>query len=201
MSTPAVGDQPDVRRRLLEEAARILGEEGPSALSVRRLATGAGTSTMAVYTHFGAMSAVVDEVATEGFRRLIAHVDEVAVTDDPIDDLRRTAVAYRDNALENRHLYAVMFGAVRVGGLGGRGPDPEVSRAAFVQLVDRVAGAMAAGALREGDPGAVAAQFWSALHGYVMLELAGMDQVVADPEHTVLWQMLANLLAALAPGA
>ena len=121
MSSSVAGDQPDVRRRLLEEAARILGEEGPSALSVRRLATGAGTSTMAVYTYFGAMSAVVDAVATEGFRRLIDHVDAVATTADPLDDLRRMAVAYRDNALENRHLYGVMFGAVHVGGLGGRG--------------------------------------------------------------------------------
>lgn len=199
MSSPSVADQPDVRRRLVEEAARILGEEGPSALSVRRLAAGAGTSTMAVYTHFGAMSAVVDEVATEGFRRLIDHVDAVGVTDDPIDDLLRSAAAYRDNALENRHLYGVMFGAISVGGLGGDGADAEVSSAAFGQLVAGVRRAMAAGALRVGDAGAVAAQFWSALHGYVMLELAGMDQVVTDPEHTVLWAMLSNLLSALAP--
>jgi AcrR family transcriptional regulator len=199
MSSAAPTDQPDVRRRLLEEAARILGEEGPSALSVRRLAGGAGTSTMAVYTHFGAMSAVVDEVATEGFRRLIDHVDAVGATDDPLADLQRMAAAYRDNALENRHLYAVMFGAVSVRGLGGAGPDLEVCDAAFAQLVAGVARAMDAGALRAGDPAAVAAQFWSALHGYVMLELAGMDQVVVDPEHTVLWQMLGNLLTALAP--
>jgi len=199
MSSPADTDQPDVRRRLVEEAARILGEEGPSALSVRRLAAGAGTSTMAVYTHFGGMSAVVDEVATEGFRRLIDHVDAVGVTDDPIDDLLRSAAAYRDNALENRHLYGVMFGAISVGGLGGDGADAEVSSAAFEQLVAGVRRAMAAGALRDGDAGAVAAQFWSALHGYVMLELAGMDQVVTDPEHTVLWAMLSNLLSALAP--
>jgi AcrR family transcriptional regulator len=199
MSSPPVADQPDVRRRLVEEAARILGEEGPSALSVRRLAAGAGTSTMAVYTHFGAMSAVVDEVATEGFRRLIDHVDAVEVTDDPIDDLLRSAAAYRDNALENRHLYGVMFGAISVGGLGGDGADAEVSSAAFGQLVAGVRRAMSAGALFDGDAGAVAAQFWSALHGYVMLELAGMDQVVTDPEHTVLWTMLSNLLAALGP--
>ena|SRR5688572_18136178 len=199
MSSPSVADQPDVRRRLVEEAARILGEEGPSALSVRRLAAGAGTSTMAVYTHFGAMSAVVDEVATEGFRRLIDHVDAVGVTDDPIGDLLRSAAAYRDNALENRHLYGVMFGAISVGGLGGDGADAEVSSAAFGQLVAGVRRAMSAGALRDGDAGAVAAQFWSALHGYVMLELAGMDQVVTDPEHTVLWTMLSNLLAALGP--
>ena len=197
-SAPVATNQPEVRRRLIEEAARILGEEGPSALSVRRLAAGAGTSTMAVYTHFGAMSAVVDEVATEGFRRLIDHVDAVGVTDDTLADLQRMAGAYRHNALENRHLYGVMFGAVSVRGLGGHGPDAEVCDAAFAQLVAGVTRAMTAGALRDGDAAAVAAQFWSALHGYVMLELAGMDQVVQDPEHHVLWSMLANLLSALA---
>lgn len=44
-----------------------------------------------------------------------------------------------------------------------------------------------------------AAQFWSALHGYVVLELAGMGQVVEDPEHSVLWTMLSNLLSPLRP--
>lgn len=189
----------DVRRRLLEEAARILDEEGPSALSVRRLANAAGTSTMAVYTHFGAMGGVVDAVATEGFQRLIDHVATVAVSGDPAADLLAMAAAYRQNALENQHLYAVMFGAVSVRGLGGHGPDLGVAHAAFRQLADAIERAMQAGVLRAGDPAAVAAQFWSALHGYTMLELAGMDQVVDDPEHEVLWRMLSNLLSALAP--
>lgn len=189
-------DRADVRRLLLEEAARILGEEGPSALSARRLTAGVGASTMAVYTHFGGMAGLVDEVATEGFRRLIARVDTVAATSDPLDDLRAMAVAYRENALENRHLYAVMFGAVSLRGFGGAGADAAVSHAAFDQLVDRVARAMDAGALAPGDARSVAAQYWSALHGYVMLELAGMDQVVRDPEHEVLWQMLAHLVSA-----
>ena len=189
----------DVRRRLLEGAARVLDEEGPSALSVRRLATEAGTSTMAVYTHFGGMGAVVDAVATEGFQRLIDHVDTVETSDDPVADLLAMAVAYRQNALENQHLYAVMFGAVSVRGLGGHGPDLEVAYAAFRQLADAIQRAMRAGALRSDNPSAVAAQFWSAIHGYTMLELAGMDQVVADPEHEVLWRLLSNLLSALAP--
>ncbi len=189
----------DVRARLIEEAARILGEEGPSALSARRLAAGAGTSTMAVYTHFGAMSAVVDAVATEGFSRLMAHVDAVGHSDDTIDDLRRSAAAYRDNALENRHVFGVMFGAISVGGFHGRGADPEVSIAAFDQIASLIERAMDAGALLSGDPRQVAAQFWSALHGYVMLELSGNVRIVHDSENTVLWPMLAHLLRALAP--
>lgn len=197
MSSAAAPDASDARRRLVEEAARILDEQGPSALSVRRLATEAGTSTMGVYTHFGSMGAVVDAVATEGFHRLIARVAAVERTDDPGADLLATASAYRENALENPHLYAVMFGAVSVRGLGGVGPDAEVAYAAFRQLVTVVERAMDEGPLRRDDPKAVAAQWWSALHGYMMLELAGMDQVVRDPEHHVLWQLMGNLLRSL----
>lgn len=192
-----VGD--DVRARLIEEAARILGEEGPSALSVRRLAAGAGTSTMAVYTHFGAMSAVVDAVATEGFRRLIDHVDAVGRSDDTIADLRRSAAAYRDNALENRHLFGVMFGAISLGSFHGQGADPEVAIAAFDQIAALIERAMDAGTLLGGDPREVAAQFWSALHGYVMLELSGNVRIIDDAENTVLWPMLAHLLQGLGP--
>ncbi len=199
VSSESVPVPADPRGRLIEEAARILGEEGPSALSARRLATAAGTSTMAVYTHFGSMAGVVDEVATEGFRRLVEHVDAVGTSEDALADLRRMAGAYRDNALENRHLYGVMFGAISVGGFHGRGPDREVAAAAFDQIASGIQRAMDAGVLMAGDSRAVAAQFWSALHGYVMLELAGMDRVVEDSEHTVLWPMLAHLLAALAP--
>ncbi|MFO6451440.1 MULTISPECIES: TetR/AcrR family transcriptional regulator [unclassified Aeromicrobium] len=198
MSSEITADGPDVRRQLLEEAARILDEQGPLALSARRLATGAGTSTMAVYTHFGSMGKVVDAVATEGFRRLIDRVDAVERTDDPAADLLATAAAYRENALQNPHLYAVMFGATSVRGLGAQGADPDVAYAAFRQLVTLVERAMDAGRLRRDDPKAVAAQWWSALHGYMMLELAGMDQVVRDPEYDVLWQLMANLLRSLA---
>ena len=154
---------------------------------------------MAVYTHFGGMPALVREVAAEGFRRLIARVAEVEPGDDPVDDLRRMAEAYRANALANRHLYAVMFGSASLGGYRLHEADLEVGAAAFQQLVDGVARAVDAGALRADDPAAVAGQFWAALHGYTMLELAGMQHVVADPEDRLLWPMLGHLLDAHRP--
>src|SRR6478736_4329444 len=97
-------NEPDVRRRLIELAADVLGEEGPSALSARRLARDAGTSTMALYTHFGGMPALVRAVVAEGFRRLYDRVAAVGPTDDPIADLIASAVAYRANALADPHL-------------------------------------------------------------------------------------------------
>ncbi len=116
----------------------------------RRLARETATSTMAVYTHFGGMGPLVSEVAAEGFRRLIARVGEVPPSDDPVEDLRLMAVAYRANALDNRYLYAVMFGSAS---LGGYRPEPgPVAAEAFAQLREAVERAMAGGPLRAGDP-------------------------------------------------
>jgi AcrR family transcriptional regulator len=61
---------PSVRTALIEHAARITAEEGREALTLRRLAAGVGTSTMAVYTHFGGMDDLRRAVRREGFARL-----------------------------------------------------------------------------------------------------------------------------------
>jgi AcrR family transcriptional regulator len=48
---------------LIDRAARLFSEAGPAALTTRRLAAEAGTSTMAIYTHFGSMSELIREIA------------------------------------------------------------------------------------------------------------------------------------------
>ncbi|WP_238598152.1 TetR/AcrR family transcriptional regulator [Saccharothrix sp. ALI-22-I] len=45
---------PRARTALIDIAARLLAAEGPQALSTRRIAADAGSSTMAVYTHTSA---------------------------------------------------------------------------------------------------------------------------------------------------
>jgi AcrR family transcriptional regulator len=187
----------DVRRRLLEAAALLLDEEGPDSLTARRLAAQAGTSTMAVYTHFGGMQALVREIVVEGFRRFAEHVTDQPVTDDPVADLEKLAFAYRENALANPHLYAVMFGAASLGGYRLSPEEREVGRYTFVVLADAVERAMDAGRLRRDDPGVVAEQLWSAMHGFVMLELAGLHPVSKNPPDDVLRPMMGALLAGL----
>jgi len=196
-STPTEPDQPDVRRRLVEVAAHLVREQGPSALSARKLAAATGTSTMAVYTHFGGMPALVRAMVAEGFERLHARVAEVPVTDDPLADLRGAAAAYRAHALADPDLYAVMFGAATLGEYRLHRDDRALGLDAFTQIVGFVERGMAAGVLRAGEPDAVAAQWWTALHGFVMLELSRFIDIVEDPESQVLQPMLDNLLASL----
>ena len=184
----------DVRGRLIEAAARVLGEEGPSGLSTRKLAAEVGTSTMAVYTHFGSLPGLVGAVVDEGFTRLAQHMSGVVHTDEPLADMAQLAIAYRQNALDNPHLYAVMFGSAALGGFELAG-ERDRGRYTFEILVAAVQRSMDAGVLAHGDSQAAAAQLWSALHGFVMLELAGF--LTVEDEQKVLWPLLGNLVTAL----
>jgi AcrR family transcriptional regulator len=187
----------DVRRRLLEAAALLLDDEGPSALTARRLASAAGTSTMAVYTHFGGMPALVREIVVEGFKRLAEHVTDHPRTQDAVDDLEQMAFAYRANAVENPHLYSVMFGATSLGGYSLAPEERAVGLYTFEVLSDAVARAIEMGQLRAGNPDLVAQQLWTAMHGYVMLELAGLHIPHDDPVEDVLKPLLRTLLDGL----
>jgi AcrR family transcriptional regulator len=157
----------------METAARLLAEEGPNALSTRRLAAAAGTSTMAVYTHFGGMDDLVRAMVHEGFRRLNARMVEVVRTADPVADVAAMGIAYRGNALENRHLYSVMFGGSTLGGFALNEDDRQNGRYAMEPTVRAIGRCMEAGRFRPGDAQAVANQMWIALHGLVTLELGG----------------------------
>jgi AcrR family transcriptional regulator len=173
-------DKDDVRSRLVDAAIRLLGDNGPEALQARKVAAEIGASTMAVYTHFGGMGELIDAVGREGFRRLSASLDAVPPSDDTVADLFTMALAYRRTALENPNLYAVTFG---LSAPGGRHvtlhdithPEGKTSEGltAFGLLIDATSRAIEAGRFRPVDPLVAAAQLWSAVHGYVTLEISG----------------------------
>jgi AcrR family transcriptional regulator len=162
---------PHVRTTLIEVAARLLAEEGPTALSTRRIAAEADTSTMAVYTHFGGMSGLVREIVHEGFVRLQNRFNQVRRTDDPVVDLYVHGRAYRGNALANSHLYAIMFGGEALSGFELTEDDRQHGRYVLAGIVECVGRCIDAGRFRPADPGMVAHHMWFAMHGLVNLEL------------------------------
>ncbi len=193
--------EPEIRQRLLDSAARVLSEEGSSALSARRLAREAGTSTMAVYTYFGGMPGLVRAVAEEGFARLAEHLAAVPRTEDSLEDLRGLGAAYRQSALANPHLYSVMFGSLapdKPAAPGESGAEAEIGRYTFDVLIEGVERIIDDAIVSAGsDAEHIAAQFWTAIHGYVMLELAGYHRESEGDTETVLWPMLTNLVMGL----
>ena len=86
---------------LLTAAHRLLAEDGPEALTVRRIAGEAGMSTMNVYSRFGGKDGVIDELYADGYRRLVTEIDSVPETDDVPADLMRVADTSRAVAKAN----------------------------------------------------------------------------------------------------
>jgi AcrR family transcriptional regulator len=211
LMTPATSQtERDVRAELLHAAVEILDENGPDALQTRKIANAARTSTMAVYTHFGGMPALIAAVAEEGLRQF----DEALTmppTSDPVADLMATGIAYRRYAIERPHMYRLMFGSTSAHGINAPAHDVVTLPVAeindhypsFAHVVRGVHRSMLAGRITAGSPSddatvvGVAAQFWASLHGFVMLELAGYYGAQGSAVGPVLAAMTTNLLIAL----
>ncbi len=176
--------EPGVREALVDAAARLLADGGPSALSTRRLAAEVGTSTMAVYTHFGGMDELIRAVVWEGFERLAARLGAVVPSEDPVADTIRLGGAYRRHATTDPNLYSVMFGGHGMGGYLPTDEDRVHGLATFETLAASVARCMDAGRFDAGEPVDAALRIWTALHGAVTLELAGFLADMADVDAT-----------------
>jgi AcrR family transcriptional regulator len=169
----------ETSQALLDAAHRLLASEGSEALTVRRIATEAGMSTMNVYSRFGGKDGVVDELYLDGYRRLFEALAAVPETERSADDLVAVGRAYRQFALDNPKYYEIMF--------RGFDPSPESTKAALQGLADyigRLQRGVERGALSlpEGlDTVGTTAWLWATLHGLVSLEL---DQVGHE---TVAW--------------
>jgi AcrR family transcriptional regulator len=172
----------DIREQLVEGGIRLLEARGLQALSVRNLAAEAGTSTMAVYTHFGGMTGVIDAIAREAFARFTRALTEFGQTDDPVADFLVMGARYREFALANPQRYQMMFGVsseslnrhhtdLTVTGTATEDAEFAVSFEALLTAVRRM---IQAGRIR-GDVGdsTIAGRLWSLTHGEVLLEIAG----------------------------
>ena len=199
------GVYPDARTRLVEAAIRLLAANGPSDVKARSVSSEAGLSTMGVYTCFGGVPELLQAVADEGFERQAAIFEQVANTDDPMVDLCAMALACRDFAKRNPHLYDLMFGlSIRGRYSPSRGTPPSEQRersaaftASYSHLLGECSRLVDTGCVRKIDPDLIAAQLWGAMHGFIMLELGDYFAAVADPASEVLVPMCVNLIVGL----
>ncbi len=185
----------DVRAALIAETARLLYDAGPEAVSVRKVADAVGTSTMAVYTHFGGKPELLRAVCSEGFHQLGRHLARVRRTDDAVADLAAFARAYRRTARADPHLFRAMF-ARPVGEVLVEPDEQAQALETFLVLVRGVQRAMDAGRLDRVAPDEMALELWSAVHGLVSIELGAGVQSNRQAERA-----LAALVRHLAIGA
>jgi AcrR family transcriptional regulator len=158
-----------LRPALIEAAARLIATEGAAGLTLRRVADEVGTSTMAIYTHFGGMPELRRAVRREGFARLAARAAQIGESDDPVADLAALGIEYNENAVSNPNLYRVMFMEQPLDDA-----DAGARTETFNVLVAGVRRCIDSGRFAPAVAAELATQFWAFGHGVVSLQLASL---------------------------
>jgi AcrR family transcriptional regulator len=161
----------ETREQLLDTAARLLSEEGVGAVSVRRLAAEVGTSTRAIYSLFGSKEGLLTALFRRVAETFVRLHDAVPVADDPFDELVPLGLAYRQSALEQPHLYGLLFGAA-VPGFRPSEEDMRYAQRSQFRVVDTLERAAKRGQITR-DPWKIADEGWGLVHGLASLELMG----------------------------
>lgn len=166
----------DLRRTLLDAAAKIVAKEGAPAVTLREVARLAGVSHNAPYRHFDSLSALLAAVATEGFEEFGARLAEAAEAE-PDAKRRRNAIgrAYLRFALDHPKLYLLMFGAELE-----KAQHPELRAASEKSFSVLTATVAKAGRAGHAD----ATRAWAFVHGLAHLvldkQIKPNDPAIAD---------------------
>ena len=185
------------RERLIDAAERLFAAHGLDAVTMRQLAAELGVSPMTPYRYFADKDAILAAVRARAFNR---HADalEAAMAasrgEDPFEASDAVGRAYVEFAFAHPEAYKLMFDVEQPNAneypeLVAAGERSRATMTAHLRpLID-------AGRVR-GDAELIGHMFWSAMHGAIQLQLAGMLEAPYDAErlvaeiHPALWRGL-----------
>jgi len=174
----------DLRRALLLEAVRTIGQEGVDGLTLREVGHRLGVSRTALYRHFSDKSSLLAAVARDGFQRFAAALQQGWEEGGPsLRGLELMGAAYVRFAAENPSHYRVMFGDYRR--LCAVDPDLQAdAEASFNVLLEALIALQRSGDIQRDEPCRLALFVWSVVHGVAMLAIDGQlgKEMSAWPE-------------------
>jgi len=165
-------DLADFRGKLIAAATRIFAAKGREGFTMREVAAELGVSAMTPYRYFKDKEEILAAVRANAFDRF-AQALEQAFAKERTALARSAAVgeAYMRFAFSEPASYRLMFDMSQPD--ESRYPDlVRASARARLTMTDHVRGLVESGALA-GDPVLIGHVFWAALHGAVVLQLAG----------------------------
>ena len=162
---------------ILDTARTIVSDSGADALTIRAVATALSYSPGAIYDYFASKEDILVGLYFQGANGLGGQMERTvaALPADAtaIDGLLSLARSYRAHALANRELYQLVHGGMT------SLPDlpeiehPEMETGGFGTLLRLARRGVEEGSLVALPVSLIAHAAWSAVHGFVSLELQG----------------------------
>ncbi|GAB2941713.1 TetR/AcrR family transcriptional regulator [Nonomuraea fastidiosa] len=101
------------RERIVTTAARLLTEQGPAAVTTRRVAQEAGLQPPALYRFFPDKDALLDAAVEHVFAEHVARKRATAPTGDPVADLRAGWDTQIGFGLDHPHVFSLLLARPR----------------------------------------------------------------------------------------
>lgn len=186
--TPTAGRRPTrlSRDSIVNAALTFLDREGWDALTINALANQLGTKGPSLYNHVQSLDDMRRTVRMRVVGDIIDMLNTVGQGRTRDDAVVAMASAYRSYA----HHHPGRYSAFTRMPLGGDDPEfTEATRAAAAPVID----VLASYGLDGENAFYAALEFWSAMHGFVLLEMTGvMNGLDADAVFTDMVMRLAS---------
>ncbi|CAI3124443.1 hypothetical protein MWMV2_MWMV2_02050 [Acinetobacter oleivorans] len=172
--------QHDRRQILTLAAVELLEEEGPNAMTARKITTKIGGTSILIYREFGSMTNLVSSVVDYGFQLLAKQLKALSQTSNVLADLWFSFCIVREFSLSHQHLYAVMFAVQSVGGHKRSGEELDLGRDTLKIFYDLCEKAVEE-RIFTNNAWHATQFFWTIVHGRLMLEIAGYFLLEQNP--------------------
>lgn len=168
----------EMHNAILDAARLIVDEKGVDKLTLRGIAQHLGYSAGAIYEYFDSKEAIIEALyftSTGGLGQyMIETMAAVPPETDAVERMRTLAFAYREFAHRNAELYWLTFSAMKQRPERLLRGHDEGLFSGFEGLVAVIEQGVADGLLIDTIPPLeIAFTAWSAVHGFVSLELSG----------------------------
>lgn len=186
----------NLRKLVVYAAAAILQEEGPEAVTVRRVSQKMGCSTKIIYSLFVNKEGLAQQLYLEGCKLLALRFEEVPPSSDLLQHLLDLGEAFWQFGQDNTSYYKLMFG----GAFAEFKPDAESMQGtmtAISRLLILISTAQQQGQIsNQVETGTLVGSIWSSLHGVIHLYMGGFLGDV-EAAHSVYKQTMVLLAQSL----
>lgn len=184
--------------RLLDAVDVVIGERGPSGVTLRQVGAQAGVSHTAAAHYYRDKPGLFTAYITRAYNRVADALDEAALTSDPRAAMLDAAGAYANFALESPAAFSVLqrLDLARVDT-----PELWAARERCYFGIDAIIGRLQAEGWAEGrDIRDLLATSWSFVHGFVDLWVGGPMAAPYDGDELVatLRRIFDDLISAMA---
>jgi len=184
-------DIADFRAELCRVATERFARYGYDGVTMRQLADELGCSPKTPYRYFQDKADILATVRAAAFSRFADALEAAAASSaDPVERSSRVGHAYIDFALGNPAAYRIMFDLNVPESMNHDELRREAARAR--QFITRQAEDLSRAGLIEGDPQVVGWSMWAAVHGLVVLKLAGLLR--EGPDFDILYKSMMHLM-------